>query len=258
MAWFAPKTDWSSADGVRNSDFNRIESNIQYLYDTHMVRSSRTIHVSPSGNDTLGTGTSASPYATFARALRDVPRDLGGNIVTVNVASGSYIEEVLISNFYNGVISIMLSGTASIKGLTVNNARVSITGSTLTIASIYSGILLLGRAYLKCDARIEIQGGSTGIFVDDNSVFTTSAAVALYDCTVRAITVSNGSFAYIYIVAGSGHAAGVLVSQGSAFAYDNFNLLARDALTVTESGGRIYTGAQSSNMLATTEVLADE
>jgi len=31
MAWQTPKTDWTPADGVTNSDFNRIESNINYI-----------------------------------------------------------------------------------------------------------------------------------------------------------------------------------------------------------------------------------
>ena len=34
MAWIAPKTNWSAADGVRDSDFNRIEGNTLELYNT--------------------------------------------------------------------------------------------------------------------------------------------------------------------------------------------------------------------------------
>ena len=34
MAWQTPKTDWSSADGVRDTDMNRIESNALELKNT--------------------------------------------------------------------------------------------------------------------------------------------------------------------------------------------------------------------------------
>lgn len=34
MAWQTPKTDWSSADGVRDTDMNRIEGNALELYNT--------------------------------------------------------------------------------------------------------------------------------------------------------------------------------------------------------------------------------
>lgn len=33
MAWQTPKTDWAAPDGVRNTDFNRIEGNALHLYD---------------------------------------------------------------------------------------------------------------------------------------------------------------------------------------------------------------------------------
>jgi hypothetical protein len=33
MAWQTPKTNWAGPDGVRNTDFNRIEGNAQHLYD---------------------------------------------------------------------------------------------------------------------------------------------------------------------------------------------------------------------------------
>lgn len=257
MPWSTPKTDWSESDGVRDSDFNRIEGNILELYNTAKVRSTAAINVSPSGNDTLGNGTSASPYATFARALRDVPNDLDGTNVVINVAYGSYNEEVYINNFYNGVINIVMNSSASIKGLTINSAHVVITGTTLTITSTSTGVLIVGQGYLKSDARIELSGGANGIYVDERSSIVTSAAVVVYDASVRAITVKNGSFAYLSIVAGSGNAAGALISDGSTFAYNNFTLLVgvNGTLLATETGGRIYTGSQSNNSLATTEVV---
>lgn len=32
MAWQTPKTDWDTDDGIQDSDFNRIEGDLEYLY----------------------------------------------------------------------------------------------------------------------------------------------------------------------------------------------------------------------------------
>ena len=61
MAWQTPKTDWAAADGVRDSDFNRIESNILELYNTSAARANKTIYVATTGSDATGDGSSAAP-----------------------------------------------------------------------------------------------------------------------------------------------------------------------------------------------------
>ena len=35
MAWTTPKTDWTTADGIADTDLNRIEANILYLKTNH-------------------------------------------------------------------------------------------------------------------------------------------------------------------------------------------------------------------------------
>ena len=57
MAWQTPKTNWSSADGVRDTDLNRIEENTRVLY-FEKLRDNTTIYVSPSGNNSTGNGSS--------------------------------------------------------------------------------------------------------------------------------------------------------------------------------------------------------
>jgi len=57
MAWQTPKTDWTSADGVTDADFNRIEGNID-----HIENSTRT------PNDTV-TPSASGPLATILNYL---------------------------------------------------------------------------------------------------------------------------------------------------------------------------------------------
>jgi hypothetical protein len=33
MGWLEPETDWNTNDGIMNTDLNRIEGNIEYLYN---------------------------------------------------------------------------------------------------------------------------------------------------------------------------------------------------------------------------------
>lgn len=256
MAWKIPKTDWSAADGVRDSDFNRIEGNILELYNAAKVRDAVTVYVSPSGNDSAGNGTASSPYATISRALRNMPSDLNGNNIIISMASGTYNEEAYIHHFFNGTITLSFT-TATLSNLTISDAHVILEGSTLTIVSTSTGLLLANRAYLKSNARIQINGGANGVYVDENSQLVTSTAITMYDTSVRAITVKNGSFAYIQIIAGSGHPNGILVAEGSIMAYDVLNLLVNSGgvISATETGGRIFTGSQASNTVATAEVI---
>lgn len=134
MAWQAPKTDWTSADGIRDTDLNRIEENTRILY-LEKLRGRPTITVSLSGNDTTGTGSTAAPYRTVAKALSTLPRNLNGFGAVIYFASaGTYAETIEINNFTNG--TIVLSGpnnsTVSVMGLRAENASVQVSNIALT------------------------------------------------------------------------------------------------------------------------------
>ena len=110
--WNTPKTDWSAEDGVLNSDFNRIESNLQYLYDniTHQAKGLISYYVSTSGSDTNDGLTLGTPFATVQRAVDVMPKDLGGYDATINIASGTYAG-FTASGFTGG--SLILNGATS-------------------------------------------------------------------------------------------------------------------------------------------------
>lgn len=65
-----------------------------------------TLYVSPTGSDETGTGTSVNPLKTIQRAINIVPKDLGSFVCTINVASGTYNEDVYIRGFHNGSINL--------------------------------------------------------------------------------------------------------------------------------------------------------
>jgi len=70
MAWVAPKTSWNPTDGVADTDFERIEGNIDYLKDERDTNEER-IHLCGSYPNTLSCP--ASSTTTLALVLRDIP-----------------------------------------------------------------------------------------------------------------------------------------------------------------------------------------
>lgn len=65
-----------------------------------------TVYVSTTGSDTTGDGTSENPYETITYALRTVPKNLGDRTATINIADGTYAEDVTATGFYAGSIRI--------------------------------------------------------------------------------------------------------------------------------------------------------
>lgn len=242
MAWQTPKTDWSAADGVRNTDFNRIEGNILALKESGIVLENITLYVSPSGSDTTGTGTSASPFASINKAVSVLPRNLNGKTVTINVAAGTYSGSTAISGFCGGRLCITgtyLSNVTLQSSLVVDTSAIIIENITLTATSI----TITNGSDLICFSGILKASGGT-ISVANNS------KAHIYEATVQnaitGVSVGNNSEAFISSLKGSGVTMGVSVTGGSRLGY-SFNTLAASEVSIhTSDGGRVYAGAQTS------------
>lgn len=67
-----------------------------------------TLYVEKTGDDSLGDGTSGSPFATIQKAISIIPSDLNGKTVTISVGSGTFAPFTLARRS-NGHISIKKS-----------------------------------------------------------------------------------------------------------------------------------------------------
>lgn len=66
------------------------------------------LYVGPTGNDTTGNGTQEKPFASLTKALSVIPKDLGGQTITINVAAGTYTEtNPNINDFFGGTLQII-------------------------------------------------------------------------------------------------------------------------------------------------------
>lgn len=242
MAWQIPKTDWIASDGVRDDDFNRIEGNIEHLYNM-TARNALTIYVSPTGSDSTGAGTSSAPYATIQHAISMLPKNTNGQTVTINVAAGTYNEDVILADF-NGYISITGAYDASvtIKSLTVRACACFISSIHLRVTA---GVTVTYGATLMSNSKITISGGLDGVSVNRGSTCIINAALNVSGITGVAVAATNASNVYVLSFTVSGAAVLLEAQQGSIISYGSTNHTVTAVAFITRTGGRIYSGAQS-------------
>ena len=248
MAWQTPKTNWSAADGVRDTDMNRIEGNILHLYTTDAVRSALVVYVSTTGNDTTGAGTPAAPYKTITKALSVIPKNLNGMSVSINIAAGTYEESVDISHFYGGTISLTGASNAAVTilNLTMLNCVCTVSNIALTVSSTgATGIIIGNGASVIFEVSVTVHAvlngilcHSGGVLVAQQSVIANSSGIA-----VRAETQGR---VHIGTLAGTGSTQLFAADSGGHISYGTYTHTGHSATFSTFNGGRIYTGAQTS------------
>lgn len=231
MAWQPPKTDWSASDGVRDTDFNRIEENIRVLH-LESLRGHTVVYVSLSGNDNTGSGSEASPYRTISKALSVIPHNLNGLSVTIHLLSaGTYAEAVEISGFYGGTIN--LSGAAnaaiSIMGLHIENSAVQVSEMALSVYS--TGIFVgIGGSLVCASGSLTVTAGGVTLRYGATMEVTTSLTISNAD---RALQVQYGSTFSVTNLAGVNNAIGIYAYNSDVF-ISNLTLTA-DARIVNEN-----------------------
>lgn len=240
MAWQTPKTNWTGVDGVRDTDFNRIEGNILELYNTYKVHNDITLYVNAStGNDTGGTGTDASPFKTISAALATLPSNLGSKTVGLNIAAGTYEDDVVLRGF-NGVLKLYSAGVVNIRSMRVEGCCVYQYGSQ---TNFKRGIALdYGASYTGQSIMYVSEANSIGISVRNGSRFVLYNTATISNTTSAAIEASGSSMIYISIVAGNSNTVGIRSDTGSVVGYGTINMTATTQ-RISNTGGRIYTGS---------------
>lgn len=246
MSWITPKTDWTGSDGVRDTDFNRIEGNILDLYNTGKVVADLTIYVSTDGADAAGAGTSEAPYRTIMHALGTIPRNLNGKTVLVYIASGTYAEHVIINGYSNGklVLAGYYGDAITINALDVDSSICEV--RSLKITTTAGGIYITNGATFICNSTVSTNGGANGLRVLNGSSCRMYALLTVSNSMTAAIQVSGASTCYVLQIAGSGNENAIIAEEGSIVGYGSTNITANVAGFITRTGGRIYTGGQTS------------
>lgn len=215
------------------------------------LASAKTIYVSGSGSNTLGDGSSTNPYATIAKALSTLPKNLNGFDVTLHFTTGTYNEDVVVSGFFGG--NIIFSGASgasiTIKSLTVKD------DATLHI----SNALSMGVNGTAGTAGIIVQQGkllsfATNVFVtaaQNVGVYVARGGFAMFgnlgvsNSKTIAVQATSGATVYIDSLLGTNNSGIAIQSGNGARVCFNTKSITTASTFLTMYGGRIYTGSQS-------------
>lgn len=202
------------------------------------------IYVSPSGSDAAGDGTESAPFATIQRAIDSISKNIGDRNITINIASGTYTEDIVISGFYGGILRLTF-GAVTIRSISIYETIVYMSGTSLTLAASGKtyGIYLHRAANVIAQVPITINGAVNGIYATFGSTFAGNQAIVVNSCTY-AIAAMYTAHVYISALSGSRNNNGI---QATAGIVSLGSMAAGVASTeyITGNGGRIYTGSQA-------------
>lgn len=202
------------------------------------------IYVSTSGSDAAGDGTEEAPFATIQHAIDAAPKNLMNREITINVASGTYSENVEVAGFYGGTLRFEL-GEVIIKSFVLYETNVIINGTSLTLnasGNVYGFRCHRGaNAIFQC--ALTVNGSTNGIFVSYGSRFS-CRLVTINSCT-HAVVCNFAAQLYIGTLSGSKNNNGVSVAGGIASLESVVSSMA-STLYITTAGGRIFIGSQAS------------
>jgi len=211
------------------------------------------VHVSPSGSDADGDGSSIAPFATIQAALDALPKLLGGHMATISIADGTYEERIVVEGFSGGKLVVGEPGrTVTVRGINViNSNQVTFNVSNVTwaagfvgtifLVSYNSSVLLGSGMTVRCAGSNEVGVGVTY----GSELVCVNTTVTVLNAASTAIRVTFGSRAAFDTITGSSNtAAGLMAERGSILSYTTSTISSAWGNVVT-TGSRILTGSGS-------------
>lgn len=184
---------------------------------TPSLNANLTLYVSPSGSDTAGDGSEGSPYATIQHAIDTIPKNLGGYSVIVNLAPGTYNEDVTIIGFSGsdnqGIQLIggssldeadqyIISGEVKHIGSASHFKLQGVTADMVTLQGGFNSLVYVkSTASTSYGAQISY-GATAGLFSSEFSNKTIAGVYAVY-----------GSVVSVRNVSGTGNAVGLMAGS---------------------------------------------
>lgn len=243
-SWYGTieRADEPSVEGTPVNAANLNAMQLNAGLDAH-----KTVYVAVNGSDSVGNGTSSAPYATIAKALSMIPKNLNGFNATIHVAGGTYNEDILIDKYFGGKILFANTAAITIKSLRVFEGSSIELFSPVTVTGAVDGyaIYVLSATLVARDTITTTGATSCGVFANRNA-YCRLLRTVVNNSTSGAIMSTNASFITVSEAQGSGNTgAGLRVGDGGFIFYGNRNIAATTA-NLAQSGGRIYSGAQTS------------
>lgn len=221
-----------------------------------------TLYVATTGNDTTGTGTSVNPYATISKALSVVPKNLNGYDATIQLAGGTYTDNIFIDGLHGGRFILSVNGAVILNGYIVQvdcavMAQIQTSSSgTLTInntPNYANGAIYMTSSEMLQIVNVPLVINSTtqGIFANNPSNFYSGASVKINNTTNCAVQSAVGSFvSFVSTLSGTNNAVG-LKANAAVISY-NTNTLSATTPVQKLNGGIITNELANKNLTEVT------
>jgi hypothetical protein len=185
-----------------------------------------TLFVSTTGSDITGDGTSEKPFKTIGYAINTLPRDLGGYNANINIATGTYDEDLfLVGIGQGGTLTLFLGGNVTVRSISIEYSNIIIRSSndsvarTLTTKYVFISNSSSFNAYatisITTTGYLEDGSNKYSIFIIRQSSAYLSGSTTLTGNTGTGVAVANTSKAYFYSINGSGFTTGLDISTAS-------------------------------------------
>lgn len=210
---------------------------------SHGLTTNKTIYVATTGSDSTGDGSISKPYATIQKAVDMCTSVPSKFINTISIGTGSFVGAT-ISNKFVRLISANNDNPTITTTLNLINSNLTFDSAFTFLTSSGYGMSTMASTVIF-NATGCVFSGVNGVSANDSSKISTkwNVNVTFINCTY-AIQSNYLSEVFIYVIKGSSNTTG-LRCDGGIIKY-NVNTMTATTLTATMSGGRIYTGAQTS------------
>lgn len=215
-----------------------------------------TLYVATTGSDTTGDGTSAKPFKTIQHAVDILPKDLNGYSAYIIVSNGTYNEDLLISGFHSGMVSMSSNSPESIN----------------TDVAIKSVVSIFSDAYIKLSGLYIYGSSSNGASVTISAckmasilytLIDSSSSIGIYgqacgslrigNCTIsnKATAISfSDSDGYALSITGTNNSVGITSGGCSIVRLINIYITATTRLYQSTGGAFInQNGTQISGLI---------
>jgi hypothetical protein len=177
---------------------------LTFLKNIKPLEADVTYYVATTGSDTTGDGTSAKPYKTIQRAVDILPKDLNGYTAMIQVAAGTYSEDVKILAFHGGIFQLhssskgTLDGTCIVKSISARfcDSYIQVDGfsATTTTDSAFVAWACNNMTFRYCQTTVTSKG-TNGIYMGESSGYISYCRVAHRNA---ALHVANGNITSQY------------------------------------------------------------
>lgn len=140
---------------------------VPYSQTPHLT-ANKSLYVDAALGDDTNAGTQQAPFKTIQAAIDSLPKNLDGYGVQINVAAGSYQEDVVISGFTGGRFnySIYISGSGNVDtSRPINSLRIFNNSCSVIVQGLYVTGYSNKSAVLVSGARATV----SGLLVKNNS-----------------------------------------------------------------------------------------